>query len=100
MAKRKIDQSPVENLEEDSIAMSTLHPASRPVTDDPKSKIEYIHHVIGAMHAMRSDDLTKWFHQAMDLIGNEACELPAHANEKNNENSMHSMISLQLSVLF
>jgi len=88
MAKQQIDEAQVENLEEDSVAMATLHPGSRPVKDDPKSKIEYIQHAIGAMHAMRKDDLTKWFHDAMNLIGKEASALPGSANEKGNEASV------------
>jgi len=82
----------VENKEvdvaEETLAASSLHPAARPAGADPKSKIEYITHAIGAMHAMKKDDLTKWFHQAMDLIGKEASHLPAGANEKGNEASI------------
>ena len=47
----------VEAIEEGTLAQDSLHPASRPVKDDPKSKIEYITHMIGHMHAMRKDDL-------------------------------------------
>ena len=78
-----------EDIQEESIAGATLHPGSRPVKDDPKSKIEYIQHTIGAMHSMKKDDLTKWFHDAMDLIGKEASHLPGHANEKSNEASIN-----------
>lgn len=45
----------------------------------PKTKIEAITSVIGAMHAMKKDDLTKWFTDAMALIGKEADNVPASA---------------------
>jgi hypothetical protein len=73
---------------EESTAMDSLKPNSRPAGPDPKSKIDYITHTIGAMHGMKKEDLTKWFHDAMALIGKEASHLPAGANEKSNENSI------------
>jgi len=75
-------------LDEGSLAMDSLKPASRPVKDDPKSKVEILNQMIGAAHTMKSDELTKWFDQAMALIGHEASHLPGHANEKSNENSI------------
>ena len=77
-----------DDLQEDSLAMSSLHPNSRPAGPDPKSKIEHMTAVLGAMHSMKKDDLTKWFHDAMDLIGKEASHLPGKANEKSNEASI------------
>ena len=78
-----------DSVTEDSIAMDTLHANSRPAGDDPKSKVEAINHVIGAMHAMKSDELTKWFHDAMALIGKEDSHLPGSANEKGNEDTLN-----------
>ena len=75
----------------ESMASDTLKPGSRSVAD-PKSKIEVITSVIGAMHAMRKDDLTKWFTQAMDLIGKEASSLPSGANADSNCSSIHTKL--------
>lgn len=75
-------------VREDSISMDTLHPNSRPAGSDPKSKIEHITSMIGAMHAMKKDDLTKWYHDAMALIGNEASSLPTRANADANQNTI------------
>jgi len=83
-----IDEMDVDTLDEASTAMDSLKPNSRPAGADPKSKIDYITHTIGAMHAMRKDDLTKWFDDAMALIGKEASHLPGNANEKSNEASI------------
>jgi len=57
------------DVKEETLAASSLHPAARPVKDDPKSKIEYITHAIGAMHAMRKDDLVKWFNDQQAVFG-------------------------------
>ena len=78
-----------EHLDEGSMAANSLKPGSNPVKDDPKSKIEYITHTIGAMHAMKKTDLEKWFNDAMNLIGKEASHLPSGANYKSNENSLN-----------
>ena len=86
-----VDQTDLENqeeLDEDSLAMQTLKPGSRPVSGDPKSKIEAITSVIGAMHSMRKDDLTKWYKQAMDLIGKEASKLPGGASADHNASTI------------
>lgn len=76
-----------ETLEEESLAASSLKPGSKSVSD-PKSKIEAITSVIGAMHSMRKDDLTKWYTQAMALIGKEADKLPAGASADSNQSSV------------
>jgi hypothetical protein len=78
-----------EHLDEGSMAANSLKPGSNPVKDDPKSKIEYITHTIGAMHAMKKTDLEKWFNDAMNLIGKEASHLPSGANYKSNQNSLN-----------
>jgi len=87
MPKKNTKIEVVENIEE-SVASETLKADSRTDTSHPQSKIEAINSVIGAMHAMRSDELTKWFNQAMDLIGKEADKEPKSANEYGNENSL------------
>jgi hypothetical protein len=60
----------VENTEvqEETLAASSLRPASKTIAD-PKSKIEMITHAIGAMHAMKKDDLTKWFNDTIAQFG-------------------------------
>jgi len=73
---------------DESIASDTLRAGSRSVDSDPKSKIEAITSVIGAMHSMRKDDLTKWYTQAMALIGKEASSLPAGASADSNASSI------------
>lgn len=72
----------------ESMASDTLKPNSRSAGSDPKSKIEAITSVIGAMHSMRKDDLTKWFTQAMALIGKEADSLPSGASADSNASSI------------
>jgi len=74
-----------DTLDEESLAASTLRAGSKPAGTDPKSKIEAITSVIGAMHSMRKDDLTKWYTQAMALIGKEASALPAGASGDSNQ---------------
>lgn len=54
-------------LEEDSAAMDSLKPNSKPA--DPKSKIEMMQSVLGAMNGMEKEDLTHWFHAAMAQFG-------------------------------
>jgi hypothetical protein len=78
--------SDLEQIDE-SIASDTLKAGSRPDTN-PKSKIEAMTSVIGAMHSMRKDDLTKWYTQAMALIGKEASSLPAGASSDANQSTV------------
>lgn len=77
-----------EEVIDESMASDTLKPNSRSAGSDPKSKIEAITSVIGAMHSMRKDDLTKWFTQAMALIGKEADSLPSGASADSNASSI------------
>lgn len=81
------ENTELDQVSEESIAAATLKPGSRTV-DNPKSKIEAITSVIGAMHSMRKDDLTKWYEQAMALIGKEASALPASASADANQSSV------------
>jgi AcrR family transcriptional regulator len=92
MSEQDMDIENTENLDE-SIASETLKAGSRPAGSDPKSKIEAITSVIGAMHSMRKDDLTKWYTQAMALIGKEASHLPGSANEIGNEGTIRAKAS-------
>jgi len=79
-----------QEVSEDSMAMDSLKPGSQSSGPDPKSKIEHMNAVLATMHGMKRDDLTKWFHDAMALIGKEARNLPGNANEKSNENSIRA----------
>ena len=99
MKKNQIDKANTteEFLDENSIAMDTMKPDSMSAGPDPKSKFEYITQTIGAMHAMKKDDLTKWFQQAMDLIGKETRELPSNANEVGNKISIRAKPSYAVS---
>lgn len=54
-------------LEEDSAAMDSLKPNSKPA--DPTSKIGMMQSVLGAMNGMEKQDLTHWFHAAMAQFG-------------------------------
>jgi hypothetical protein len=74
-------------LEEESIAASTLKAGSRS-TDDPKSKVEYMQKTLGIMNGMKKEDLSKWFDQAIALIGKEADSLPSAANAGANQASV------------
>jgi len=55
-------------LDEGTAAADSLHPGARSISD-PKSKIEVIQHAIGHMHAMKKDDLVKWYHETMAQFG-------------------------------
>lgn len=71
-----------EELEEDTEAAETLKPGSRSV-DDPKSKIEVMKAVIGAMASASDDHLTKWWEQAVALVGHEGDKIPDGAAASN-----------------
>jgi hypothetical protein len=55
------------DLEEDSAAMDSLKPNSKPA--DPTSKIGMMQSVLGAMNGMEKQDLTHWFAAAMAQFG-------------------------------
>jgi hypothetical protein len=59
----------IEAIEEGTISQDSLKPASRPVTDDPKSRVEILKTMIGAMAEMPKKDLVKWFDQTMSQFG-------------------------------
>lgn len=81
------ENTELDQVSEESVAAATLKPGSRTI-DNPKSKIEAITSVLGTMHSMRKDDLTKWYEQAMALIGKEADSLPAGASSDANQSSI------------
>jgi hypothetical protein len=58
-----------DTIGEETLAGSSLHPNSRPVKDDPKSRIEMMTHVLKGMDTMPKKDLVKWFDQAMAVFG-------------------------------
>jgi len=58
-----------EGIDEGTLAQDSLHPAARPVKDDPKSKLEYMTHVLGAMASMEKHDMVDFFHKVMNLYG-------------------------------
>lgn len=81
MAKKEL-------IKEDSIttqAGATLKPDGGNASHegDPKSKFETLASMIGATHAMRSTELTKWWKEAEGLIGKEARLIPGGSKEKN-----------------
>lgn len=78
------DEYEDEDLEEETEAASTLKAGSRTV-DDPKSKIEVMKAVIGAMASASSDELTKWWHQTAAQIGHEADKIPDGAASHNKD---------------
>lgn len=77
-----------EEILDESVASETLKANSKPAGEDPKSKVEFMQRTLGAMHAMKKEDLTKWYHQAMALIGKEADSLPSGANAGSNQSSI------------
>lgn len=76
-----------ESLDEESIAAATLRAGSRS-DDNPKSKIDFMTKTLGAMNSMNKGDLTKWYDQAMALIGKEASSLPSGASADSNSSSI------------
>lgn len=83
--RSKIDESL--ELGEESLGAASLKPNSRTV-DDPQSKIEVMKRTLGVMNGMSKGDLTKFYDQAMALIGKEADSLPSGANFNANQNSV------------
>jgi hypothetical protein len=80
-AKEEIGLKEETNIAEDSVAMSSLHPNSRP--GDKMSKIAMMQQAVGAMGAMNKTDMTDWFTKAMALIGHEADHIPSGASASN-----------------
>ena len=80
-----------QEMQEGTSAEDSLHPAARAVSD-PKalsaSKIGMMNSLSGYMAGMSKDDCTRFFDQAMALIGKEASYLSPNSNEKSNEASI------------
>ena len=77
------------HMKEDTTAMTSLKPNSRSV-NDPKSKIGMITQVIGAMHAMKKEDLVKWFDQTQAQVGHEADKVGNHSGSNQASIDMHA----------
>jgi hypothetical protein len=56
------------DLDEETLAASTLHPGAKSVSD-PKSKIGMMQAVMGQMHQMSKGDLTHWFNATQAQFG-------------------------------
>lgn len=91
ITKEEYDELPedeqAEYVIDESVASDTLKPGSRNV-ELPRTKIEAMTSVLGAMHGMKKEDMTKWFTQAMALIGKEASHLPSGASSDSNQSSI------------
>ena len=77
------------HMKEDTTAMTSLKPNSRGV-NDPKSKIGMITQMIGAMHAMKKEDLVKWFDQTHAQVGHEADKVGNHSGSNQASIDMHA----------
>ena len=62
--KEEAEKQAPEVVVEDSAAMESLKPNSKPV-DDPKSRYETLSAMIGTAATMRDEDLTKWYDQML-----------------------------------
>jgi hypothetical protein len=76
------------HMKEDTTAALSLKPNSRSVTD-PKSKIGIISTMIGAMHAMKKEDLVKWFNDTQAQVGHEADKVGNNAAKNSSSIDMH-----------
>lgn len=74
--KNKEVKETKEEVLDESAASETLHPNTRPV-NDPKSKVEAITRVVGAMASMTKGDMIDFFNQSMAQIGKEAEKVPS-----------------------
>ena len=59
----------VDQIDEASLAMDSLHPNSRPTGTDPKSRIEMMLSVIRGIDSMPKRDFIKWFDAQQALFG-------------------------------
>ena len=87
-AKEEIDYEDDDSLDEESIAAATLKAGSRPVSDDPKSKIEFMTRTLGVMNGMKKQDLSKFYNDVIAQIGKEADSLPSGASADSNSSSI------------
>lgn len=65
--KKKMDEQL--DLDEESLAMSTLKANSKPAGPDPKSKFGMMQTVMGQMNSMNKSDLIGFFNQVMSQFG-------------------------------
>lgn len=72
-----------EGLEEASAAGDTLKPKSKSAGPDPKSRVETMKSVIGAMASMDDEHLQKWHNDSMALVGKEARKIKDGSASKN-----------------
>lgn len=69
-SKKKVEEETEmteETIEEGTSAADSLKPASRSGGEDPKSRVEIMKTMIGAMAEMPKKDLVKWFDQTQAL---------------------------------
>ena len=78
----ELEEEEDEDLEEGTDAEETLRPGSKDFPDS-KSKIEVMKAVIGAMASASDDHLTKWWEQAIALVGHEGDQIPGSAAASN-----------------
>ena len=71
-----------DDVTEETEAASTLHPGAKSIAD-PKSKIEVMKAVIGAIASASDDELVKWHNQSIAQIGHEADNIPGGAASSN-----------------
>src|ERR1700749_3417050 len=81
--KEKQPQTPVN---EDSAAMETLHPNTRPA-ELPRTRFSTITSVIGHLAKVEKNDLNK-FDEVLAQIGHEADKLPAGASKEHNAGTL------------
>lgn len=69
MASKKLKSMKEESeMQEETLAASSLHPAARSVSD-PQSRLEMINTVMGHLAGMGKEDLTHWFNATMAQFG-------------------------------
>lgn len=62
-------EATVDQIDEASLAMDSLHPNSKPAGTDPKSRIEMMLSVIRGIDAMPKRDFIKWFDGQQAVFG-------------------------------
>lgn len=72
----------ISELDEGTMAQDSLKPGSRPAAD-PKSKVEYLSTMIGAMHTMKKEDLIQLYNGMMSNFGHYGDAVPTGASAKN-----------------
>jgi len=72
----------ISELDEGTMAQDSLKPGSRP-SEDPRSKVEYLSTMIGAMHTMKKDDLVQLYNGMMANFGHYGDAVPTGISSKN-----------------